>query len=64
MENLDVSIQNEQELDSWEEKELYMTEMLHSLTLKVKVKKTEAKLYRKRELVRQFEEEGLDFNVL
>ncbi|KAG5513476.1 hypothetical protein PMAC_000907 [Pneumocystis sp. 'macacae'] len=50
MENLDVSVQNEQELDSWEEKELYMTEMLHSLTLKVKVKKTEAKLYRKREL--------------
>ncbi|EMR08631.1 hypothetical protein PNEG_03107 [Pneumocystis murina B123] len=48
MENIQ-EVPNEQELETWEEKELYMIEMLHSLTLKVKVKKMEAKLYRKRE---------------
>ncbi|KAG4303869.1 hypothetical protein PORY_002723 [Pneumocystis oryctolagi] len=50
MEDLERTVQNERELESWEEKELYMVEMLHNLTLKIKVKKTEAKLYRKREL--------------
>lgn len=53
MDNIE-EVPNEQELETCEEKELYMIEMLHSLTLKVKVKKMEAKIYKKRELVRFF----------
>ncbi|QSL66943.1 hypothetical protein MERGE_001330 [Pneumocystis wakefieldiae] len=49
MDNIE-EVPNEQELETCEEKELYMIEMLHSLTLKVKVKKMEAKIYKKREL--------------
>ncbi|KAG4302682.1 hypothetical protein PCK1_001037 [Pneumocystis canis] len=50
MQNLETTGPNEGEQESWEDKELYMIEMLHSLTLKIKVKKAEAKLCRKREL--------------